>query len=673
MRKFLLKLSICLSIFSIVVPSYSGSELDLEVTSQLTSELNQTAQDSEVQVAEVADTDSEVVVNSEVASENEIAADSEVVVDSEDQSQVVSSEESEVLDDGTSAAISDNSSTVKSQVQSVVTTAAGFTGNKDTRVNGTGTNTEYVNGKKTKESTYSNGVLTKRVWFYSNGKAKLQRTYYYDKSTKKYTKKNEYKFDTKGNKTDYTSYYSNGNLRSDNDYVEGSGLLIIRTYYYNSGQTKEVYKYNSKGVRNDLKAYFSNGNLYYDSDYNSKGIITKKTVYRSNKSKEFYRTYDSNGKIATSIKYNTDGTKYRYIEYYSNGQMKNRTYYQGNNSKKKYESWTSSGVRTRVDTWNSKLKKTDYKAYYNDGKLKANFDYYSNGKHKKKLYVYQNGKTMQEILYTSDGYKTSDKAYYSNGKMSTNIAYYDKGILKTIVNYNSLGKRTYYKANYANGKVKSETERYYTNGKPQLKYQYTYHSNGVIKQIKQMDYIASGGYSIITSNYNTSGRKTSENVSSNSALSYFKVPMKNGYITCQYECYDSHTGVDFGNTNKTVAVYSTAPGEVVLASDGCSANGGYLGNTCNYGAGNYVVIKHTYKGKQYFSLYQHLSAINVKKGQKVTTSTKIGNMGNSGNTSGPHLHFELFEDTDLDNLRSDEYRSNPAIFLDLSSEEIKIW
>ena len=59
-----------------------------------------------------------------------------------------------------------------------------------------------------------------------------------------------------------------------------------------------------------------------------------------------------------------------------------------------------------------------------------------------------------------------------------------------------------------------------------------------------------------------------------------------------------------------------------------------------YGAyGKTVKIKDSETGRIF--LFAHLSKIYVKKGQKVLRATKIGVMGNTGNSSGPHLHIEM--------------------------------
>lgn len=54
--------------------------------------------------------------------------------------------------------------------------------------------------------------------------------------------------------------------------------------------------------------------------------------------------------------------------------------------------------------------------------------------------------------------------------------------------------------------------------------------------------------------------------------------------------------------------------------------------------GNFIEIAH---GNGTRTRYAHLSSIDVKVGQKVTRGERIGALGNTGNSSGPHLHFEV--------------------------------
>ncbi|KAF4408672.1 transglycosylase family protein [Streptomyces lycii] len=85
-----------------------------------------------------------------------------------------------------------------------------------------------------------------------------------------------------------------------------------------------------------------------------------------------------------------------------------------------------------------------------------------------------------------------------------------------------------------------------------------------------------------------------------------------------------HTGVDFSAATGTT-VKAVGAGEVVSAGWG----GSY---------GNQVVIKHE-DGK--YSQYAHLSSLSVSAGQQVSGGDQIGLSGSTGNSTGPHLHFEI--------------------------------
>ena len=58
----------------------------------------------------------------------------------------------------------------------------------------------------------------------------------------------------------------------------------------------------------------------------------------------------------------------------------------------------------------------------------------------------------------------------------------------------------------------------------------------------------------------------------------------------------------------------------------------------DYGYGYLIVVDH---GTGWQSAYAHLSAVGVSCGQSVFQGTVIGGLGSTGNSSGPHLHFEL--------------------------------
>ncbi|CAL9464118.1 M23 family metallopeptidase [Streptomyces sp. enrichment culture] len=90
-----------------------------------------------------------------------------------------------------------------------------------------------------------------------------------------------------------------------------------------------------------------------------------------------------------------------------------------------------------------------------------------------------------------------------------------------------------------------------------------------------------------------------------------------------------HSGQDYAIPTGT-PVLATHGGTVVKAGPNGAGDGPAYGNA--------VVIKH---GSKTYSQYAHLSKVNVKIGQVVKTGQKIALSGNTGNSSGPHLHFEI--------------------------------
>ncbi len=127
----------------------------------------------------------------------------------------------------------------------------------------------------------------------------------------------------------------------------------------------------------------------------------------------------------------------------------------------------------------------------------------------------------------------------------------------------------------------------------------------------------------------------------------FIYPVSTPYtITAGFNSSDSvhqgsHDGVDFvplQNPN----VLSSTEGKVIYANNDCSPFGGYLGNTCGGGGfGNHVVIETKVKEDSYKLTYGHMAEVDVSKGDTVKQGQKLGIYGNSGNTTGRHLHFQV--------------------------------
>ena len=103
-----------------------------------------------------------------------------------------------------------------------------------------------------------------------------------------------------------------------------------------------------------------------------------------------------------------------------------------------------------------------------------------------------------------------------------------------------------------------------------------------------------------------------------------------------------HFGQDF-NAPYGTEVYATGNGTVTVA--GWSSNG----------FGNYVMIDHGYG---YKSIYGHLSKINVSEGINIKRGDLVGLSGNSGTSSGPHLHYQI------------DYNGNHTNALDFFSDDL---
>lgn len=86
-----------------------------------------------------------------------------------------------------------------------------------------------------------------------------------------------------------------------------------------------------------------------------------------------------------------------------------------------------------------------------------------------------------------------------------------------------------------------------------------------------------------------------------------------------------HRGIDYGTPMDT-PVLASAEGTVT-----------YVGNL-SVGYGKHIMIQHA---EGYMTVYAHLDRIDVEAHQKVYKGEQIGLSGNSGNSTGPHLHFEV--------------------------------
>lgn len=109
----------------------------------------------------------------------------------------------------------------------------------------------------------------------------------------------------------------------------------------------------------------------------------------------------------------------------------------------------------------------------------------------------------------------------------------------------------------------------------------------------------------------------------------FYRPIEYGYVTQGYSGYGGHLGIDVSSSNKSIDVYPIAAGQVFKVYYDI------YGALC-------VKIRHNMYGKYIYSTYCHFRAFgNIKEGQIITPWTKIGVMGSTGWSTGPHVHLEI--------------------------------
>lgn len=111
------------------------------------------------------------------------------------------------------------------------------------------------------------------------------------------------------------------------------------------------------------------------------------------------------------------------------------------------------------------------------------------------------------------------------------------------------------------------------------------------------------------------------------ATGVFRLPTR-GFISSRY-------GMRNGRMHKGVDLAAKTGTSIVAADGGKVTFSGYSGDY-----GNLIIINH---GNGYITKYGHCSKLLVKKGDKVYKGQKIAQVGSTGRTTGPHLHFEVLK------------------------------
>jgi membrane-bound metallopeptidase len=160
---------------------------------------------------------------------------------------------------------------------------------------------------------------------------------------------------------------------------------------------------------------------------------------------------------------------------------------------------------------------------------------------------------------------------------------------------------------------------------------------------------SSSGSSSSSSSSSSSGSSSSG--SSSSGSSSVIVPSGSGfawptpgftYLSSEWyedrEVYN-HGGIDIAGAGiMGTPVVAAADGTVIASNSSCTHNWGKSYSCgCGGGYGNYVMISHA-GGKM--TVYGHLTSLTVSSGQSVSRGQVIGYVGSTGNSTGPHLHYE---------------------------------
>ena len=131
-------------------------------------------------------------------------------------------------------------------------------------------------------------------------------------------------------------------------------------------------------------------------------------------------------------------------------------------------------------------------------------------------------------------------------------------------------------------------------------------------------------------------------------------PIRGGHITAMFGINRDpftgaphmHTGIDLSTYRLGDPIVSTADGQVA-----------YMGYEPS-GFGNYIIIRHQHG---FYTRYAHLLSFRVETGQLVKQGETIGYIGNTGRSTGPHLHYEVHIGSDVVNpLKYMNIRPNPV-------------
>lgn len=213
-------------------------------------------------------------------------------------------------------------------------------------------------------------------------------------------------------------------------------------------------------------------------------------------------------------------------------------------------------------------------------------------------------------------------------------------ILKNLYASNSKAQNSLESAALKSDEIESKISEYYAAQKAAAEQ---------AARAAQSSSSSSGGSSGSSSSSSSSGSSSSGSSSSGSSSvivpsgSGFAWPTP-GFVSLSSEWFEdrevyNHGGIDIAGAGiMGTPVVAAADGTVIATNSSCTHNWGKSYSCgCGGGYGNYVMISHA-GGKM--TVYGHLTSLTVSTGQSVSRGQVIGYVGSTGNSTGPHLHYE---------------------------------
>lgn len=216
-------------------------------------------------------------------------------------------------------------------------------------------------------------------------------------------------------------------------------------------------------------------------------------------------------------------------------------------------------------------------------------------------------------------------------------------ILKNLYASNSKAQNSLESAALKSDEIESKISEYYAAQKAAAEQ---------AARAAQSSSSSSGGSSgSSSSGSSSSGSSSSGSGSSSSGSSSVIVPSGSGFawptpgfVSLSSEWFEdrevyNHGGIDIAGAGiMGTPVVAAADGTVIATNSSCTHNWGKSYSCgCGGGYGNYVMISHA-GGKM--TVYGHLTSLTVSTGQTVSRGQVIGYVGSTGNSTGPHLHYE---------------------------------